>query len=202
MALIDKLTNIADKIRTIHGSSDGMSLTDMSNNLGEVANTCDVQYELIQQIKTALEGKSASGGGSDGGTSGIYMAKITPAEEVGNFIVTHNLGTTDILFAGLWAETMGDVVLTESRGIMKVWFKTDIRNARGGYGWTIMNNWDITNNRGGAPGQPNSSAYWCKAKDENNFEFERTSSANAKYAAGVTYTVIIIAASAFKETEG
>lgn len=78
MALIDKLTNIADKIRTIYGSSDGMSLTDMSDNLGEVANTCDAQYELIQQIKTALEGKSATGGGSSGAFE-VTEGTITPA---------------------------------------------------------------------------------------------------------------------------
>lgn len=199
MALIDKLTSIADKIRTIHGSSDGMSLTDMSDNLGEVANTCDAQYELIQQIKTALEGKSATGGGSSGGASGIYMAKVTPAEEVGSFTVTHNLGTTDILFAGLWAETMGDIVPTTSRAIMKVWFKTDIKNVRVGYGWDIQTTWDVTNNRSGNPGQPNSYAYWSEAKDENNFLFARPGSASAKYTAGVTYTVIIMAASAFTD---
>lgn len=180
MALIDKLTNIADAIREKTG--------------GTALLTLDAMAEAIAGIE--------AGGDSAGGASGIYMAKITPAEEVGEFIVTHNLGTTDILFAGLWAETMGDVVPTTAQGIMKVWFKTDIQNVRGGYGWAVMTTWDTSNNRGGNPGQPNSSAYWCEAEDENNFDFERAGSASAKYAAGVTYTVIIMAASAFKETEG
>ena len=102
MALIDKLTSIAGKIRTLLGLSDNMSLVAMSDNLGEAINECDTQAELIQQIKTALSGKAA-GGGSYGGTSGIYMAKITPAENVtGNFSITHNLGTTDILYVAVY----------------------------------------------------------------------------------------------------
>lgn len=179
MALTDKLTTIADAIREKTGSTEKLTLEGMA--------------QAIAGIET---------GGGGGGASGIYMAKITPAEEVGSFTVTHNLGTTDILFAGLWAETMGDVVPTASRGIMKAWIKTDIKNARSGYGWDIQTTWDVTNNRGGSPAQPNSSAYWSEAKDENNFFFARPGSASAKYTAGVTYTVIIMAASAFKETEG
>lgn len=178
----------------------------IETSIARVAGQIQSQTDLIAQIKAALAEKAAgggsSGGGESSGASGIYMAKITPAEEVGSFTVTHNLGTTDILFAGLWAETMGDIVPTTSRAIMKVWFKTDIKNARGRDGWDIQTAWDVNNNRGGNPGQPNSYAYWSEAKDENNFIFARPGSASAKYTAGVTYTVIIMAASAFKETEG
>lgn len=78
MALIDKLTNIAGKIRTLLGSSDGMSLVAMSDNLGEVVNECDTQAELIRQIKTELSSKAAGSGSSgDGGVTLLYRAEVT-----------------------------------------------------------------------------------------------------------------------------
>ena len=61
MALIDKLTFIADKIRNLMGLSEEMDLVAMSENLEEAVNECDAQAGLIEQIKTALEGKAAGG---------------------------------------------------------------------------------------------------------------------------------------------
>ena len=47
--------------------------------------------------------------------------------------------------------------------------------------------------------QPTSDAYFSKVVDENTFVFASAGAAAAKHFAGVTYTVIIIAASAFAE---
>lgn len=73
MALIDKLTSIADKIRNLMGLSEEMGLVAMSENLEEAVNECDAQAELIEQIKTALEGKAAGGGGA----TLLYTAEVT-----------------------------------------------------------------------------------------------------------------------------
>ena len=184
MALIDKLTNIADAIRGKTGGTDELTL--------------DAMAEAIAGIETG-------GGGSDGGASGIYMAKITPARDASELTVTHNLGTTDILLAVCFAETLGDVTPTFNGAVAKFWAKTDIprrvtssENAPGNYDTHFSYSTTAANVNGGLP---NSEVYFCTVKDENNFIFDSAGSSAAKYITGVTYTVIIMAASAFKETE-
>lgn len=56
-----KMTSIADKIRAILGVSGTMGLDAMATNLGTAENAVDTQNALIQQIKTALNGKAAGG---------------------------------------------------------------------------------------------------------------------------------------------
>lgn len=141
-----------------------------------------------------------------GGASGIYMAKVTPASDTDALTVTHNLGTTDILLAVCFAETLGDITPTFNGAMAKLWAKSDIprrvtssSNAPGNYDAHFSYSTTAAHVNGGIP---TSEAYFCTVKDENNFIFDSTGSAAAKYIAGVTYTVIIMAASAFKETEG
>lgn len=149
---------------------------------------------ILEQAQS-LPDKDTGGGG---GASGIYMAKVTPESETERIVITHNLGTTDILFALLWAETLGDVVPTFNGALGKFWAKTDIPNARNAVG----NNTHALYNTANAwvnLGTPTSATYWDVVVDENTFMFERAGSTAAKYIAGVTYTVVIMAASAFSE---
>lgn len=162
------------------------------------ATTGKTDTDLTAAVNALIAGFGQ--GGSSGGTSGIYMAKITPAEDVNDFTVTHNLGTTDILLAACFAESLGDIVPDNGRGLGAVWAKTEIPNNRGGVGYSFLASYYATNSAVTCSG-PNSASYWHKVVDSNNFIFSRPGSSSAKYEGGVTYTVVIMAASAFSVTE-
>jgi hypothetical protein len=146
---------------------------------------------------TALIAGFGQGGGSSGGTSGIYMAKITPETDLTvNFPITHNLGTTDILLVAVWAETLGDMVLDRMVNLHKVWNKTDIVTQRGGNGFASGYLWSTTNSYAAAQ-SPNAASYeTLTVVDENTIRLPRCSSGSNVYLAGLTYTVIVIAANA------
>ncbi len=150
---------------------------------------------LTAAVNTLIAG-FGSGGGS--GASGIYMAKVTPAESVGGLTVQHNLGTTDILLAAVWAETLGDIIPTASNVLAKFFAKTDITTQRGGDNFGTGYAWNTTNGYAAAQG-PNAAGYEnLKIEDENTVYIPRIQSGtNGYYLAGLTYTVIIMAASAF-----
>lgn len=139
-------------------------------------------------------GQGGSGGGS---ASGIYMAKVTPETDSNELTIQHNLGTTDILLAAAFAETLGEITPSFNGALAKFWAKTDIPVRE--TNTSSAQNYDahFSYNTGttlAAGGTPNSPVYRCRVVDENTFEFKRAGSAGAKYIAGVTYTVIVIAA--------
>lgn len=170
-ALDADLTAIADAIRGKTGGADTLAFPD--------------------GMISAIAGIS---GESGGGALNAYMTKVTPEEDVQSIVVTHNLGTTDILLAACWAETLGDVTPSVSNATLgKMWSNTDIVNNRGGFGFCAQYYWNLTNAYA-ATGSPNASGYWDKITDENTFEFVRGQSGTATFLAGVTYTVIIVAA--------
>ncbi len=177
MALTEKLTSIADAIRTKTGSADKLTLDGMA---------------------TAIAGIE-TGGGSGGGASGIYMAKITPAEDMDRLDVTHNLGTTDILLAVCFAETLGDITPTKNATMARFYAKTDVPfrfgSTSSGDNYQVYSNYLVASgwvNGGGAA----SETYCCCAIDENCFRFIMSAN-NIQYTTGVTYTVIIVSASGF-----
>ena len=141
-------------------------------------------------------GHGGSGGGS---ASGIYMAKVTPETISEVLTIQHNLGTTDILLAAAFAETLGEITPSFNGALAKFWAKTDIpvneTNTSRGQNYDAHFSYN-TNKTLAYGGTPNSPAYRCSVVDKNTFEFKRSGSALAKYIAGVTYTVIIIAANA------
>lgn len=153
------------------------------------------QNAALKALKDTLSQKAAGGSGS----TGIYMSKVTPENDLEFLEITHNLGTTDILFAACWAETLGDVVPTFNGALGKYWAKTDIPVRY--TGTNTIENFDNynsynTTNSYAFGGVPNSPTYWDYVLDENTFQFRRAGSAAARYITGVTYTVIIIAANA------
>ena len=170
-ALDADLTAIADAIRGKTGGADALAFPD--------------------GMISAIAGIS---GGSGGGALNVYMTKVTPEEDVQSIVVTHNLGTTDILLAACWAETLGGVTPSISNATLgKMWSNTDIVNNRGGFGFCAQYYWSLKNAYA-ASGSPNASSYWDKITDGNTFEFMRGQSGTATFLAGVTYTVIIVAA--------
>ena len=177
------------------------------NSLISAANatTGKADTDLTSAVGALIAGFGQGGGNPGGGASGIYMAKITPANDTQELNVTHNLGTTDILLAVCFAETLGDITPTFNGALAKFWAKSDIPRR-------VTSSWNepcydhhysyITSNGNMSGGMPASDAYFCRVKDENNFIFDSAGAAAAKYITGVTYTVIIMSASAFRETEG
>lgn len=59
MALIDKLTAIADEIRELSGTTNAMGLDAMAGNVSEANEEVSNQVDLIAQITSALEGKTS-----------------------------------------------------------------------------------------------------------------------------------------------
>lgn len=151
---------------------------------------------LTAAMNTLIAGYG-SGGGSSGGARGIYMAKITPETDLnGNFQITHNLGTTDILLVAVWAETLGGMVLDRAVNLHKVWNKTDIVTRRGGNGFSVGYKWNTTNSYA-ETSSPNMAHYeTLTVVDENTIILPRCSSGSNVYLAGLTYTVVVIAANA------
>lgn len=60
----ESLVAIADEVRTLAGSQEEMSVSDMVGNLGEANSEVSEQSDLIAEIASALEGKAAGGGGN------------------------------------------------------------------------------------------------------------------------------------------
>lgn len=143
---------------------------------------------------------AASGGG---GASGIYMAKVTPASDTGELKVTHNLGTTDILVAVCWAESLGDVTPAFDGAAANVYLKSSLpfrmSNSSNHENMIAYARWSVSSANVTTISQPTSGTYFSEVVDENTFAFASAGSAASKYFAGVTYTVIIMAASAFAE---
>ena len=150
---------------------------------------------LTAAVNTLIAG-FGSGGGGGGSSSGIYMAQVSPASDTQTIDVTHNLGTTDILCALFWAETMGDFVPTFNGTLCSFWFNNDIPNARVDSTLTMFAAYHTTNANITSAGIPTSDAYWNRVVDGNTFKFKGAN----KFMAGITYTVIIIPASAFTIT--
>lgn len=135
---------------------------------------------------------------SGGGVSGIYIAHVTPEVDSNKLTIKHNLGTTDILMAAAFAETIGEITPTANFVLGKYWAKTDVPVRYSSSGNT--SNYDLTStynvsNANATGSVPTSTTYWDYVIDNNTFEFNKSASAY-KFLAGVTYTVIIIASDA------
>lgn len=153
----------------------------------------------IEQMAAAIAGIQAGGGDAPGGgASGVYIARITPAENLtGMFPITHNLGTTDILYVAVWAESLGGITPTDANTLCKMWAKSDIPTRRNGNGFSVGYAWSSANSYADTI-SPNTGAYeTLRVKDANTIELPRAASGSSSYyLAGVTYTVIVIAANA------
>lgn len=61
MSVNQKMTAIADEVRTLAGVADKLSLDDMATHTHDANTEVGTQENLIEQIRTALQGKSAVG---------------------------------------------------------------------------------------------------------------------------------------------
>ena len=61
MSVNEKMTAIANEVRTLSGTFDKLNLDDMAFHTKDTNAEVETQEDLIQQITTALQGKSAVG---------------------------------------------------------------------------------------------------------------------------------------------
>lgn len=61
MSVNAKMTAIANEVRTLSGVADKLNLDDMASHTKDANTEVNTQEDLIEQIKTALQGKSAVG---------------------------------------------------------------------------------------------------------------------------------------------
>ena len=66
MSVQSKMTAIASGLRTLSGTENKMGLDAMNSHVATANNTVDTQTGLISQIRSALNGKAASGNGKPG----------------------------------------------------------------------------------------------------------------------------------------
>ena len=88
-----KMTSIADKIREIQGTSDGLTLDTMSSNLGNIITNVDNQHNQIEQIKTLLN------------------EKLPGKATVGTVNATPSFNARNITFTGVPAEPSKFIVI-------------------------------------------------------------------------------------------
>lgn len=67
----NKLTNLADEIRVLSGTTEPLGLDAMASNVADANTTIDAQATTIDEIAALLEGKSIPGGGASGGGTSI-----------------------------------------------------------------------------------------------------------------------------------
>lgn len=179
-ALDGALTDIADAIRGKTGSTERLTLESMA---------------------TAIAGISGGGGG-------IYMAQVTPAEDVLDLEIQHGLGTTDILLAACFVEKLDGEANSamQAMAICRLFATTEIpvrmtsTTQALNYEAFFPFNYNGGDYRSGSGGVPTAESLKSRAVDENTFLFARVGQFQ-KYHIGFTYTVVIIAASAFAPTE-
>lgn len=102
------LTNIADKIRVLSGTTEQMGLDDMATNVGEANSDVATEADLIAQISTALEGK-ASGNESD-----IPLITITTQEVYDNMHYLDMNMQHQTIGRYATAQTFGGIIWFES----------------------------------------------------------------------------------------
>ena len=165
------------------------------------ATTGKADTDLTSAVGALIAG-FGQGGSGGGGASGLYAAKITPAEDVSTITVEHNLGTTDLLLAAVWAETFGDFVPSSNQSVGNLWVKTDIptRVTSSENRENYEAYWSYSTSTGNinSAGMKNASGYIRNPTEKDTFNIKAGSSSSARFYGGVTYTVIVIAASVFK----
>lgn len=135
MSVNAKMTAVADKIRALLGISGTMGLDAMATNVGNAVDAVDAQSALIQQIKTALNGKTGGGASltvkSGTTTSGTIDTGLSDIEQffiykesqtaTGLIHLHYTKSATSRLYASAWStNTYGTKTITNGTGGVSV----------------------------------------------------------------------------------
>lgn len=135
MSVNSEMTALADKIRTLLGISGKLGMDAMSTNLGTAVSECDTQADLIEQIKTAIAGKAAGGGGS-GLTikSGTTTSRIidTGLSDIEQFFIYKESQTATGLIHLHYSKEGGTSRMYASAWSTNSWGSKTITNGTGG----------------------------------------------------------------------
>lgn len=116
MSVYEKMTAIANPIRTLSDKTVKLGLDDMASDLTAVVGAVDTQHDLIRQIKNSLEGKALPGGGlpalDNPGTADDLALGKQLIDADGN-VVDGNVAVRD---SGTWGWTDGTVFTTPAEG--------------------------------------------------------------------------------------
>ena len=125
MSVNDKMTAIADKIRTLVGATGTMGLDAMATNVG-TANTAVASAitALTDKGVTVPDGTNVTGLAelisaieAGGGSGSVASGSITPTEDNSNLNIEHNLGVAPKAFVIYSSATMG-IASTTTKELM------------------------------------------------------------------------------------
>ena len=164
------------------------------------ATTGKADTDLTSAVGALIAGFGQGGGG---GASGLYAAKITPANDTDTLEIEHNLND-DIALAAYWVEDFAvDVdAIAQNIPVMDLYVPTNLNvmvtssttvNAFKAAATYVYSSGSINRVAGAS-----TTAYWPNEKDRNTFRFKTANTAASRIKAGQTLNVIIVAASVFK----
>lgn len=168
----EKMTAIADEIRSLLGITGTLGLDSMATNLQTAVNTAGTQTNLIAQIEAALEGKT-------GGSAGITVRTATQKLSSNG---------TSISFTGLTAEPKmfaicptGNITLGSTRYVTGV--MCDGTTTHGTYGY-----------RSSSSGTSYySSSYFSRTYNNGTLTVKTTSSTNGgNFSSSATYLLVYV----------
>ena len=177
----------------------------VKNKIQGLINTANATTGKADTDLTSAVGALIAGFGQGGGdgASGLYAAKITPANDTDTLEIEHNLND-DIALAVFWADdfTIDPNVVANNIPVMCIFVQTKLDvlvtssstiNAFAAIA-TYTHSSGAVNRVGGY----SSTAYLPGVKDSNTFRFKTANTAASRIKAGQTLNVIIVAASVFK----
>lgn len=122
----ENLTAIADEVRELSGTTIGLGVNDMTNNLSDANTEVGSQADLIVQIQEALQGKAVGGGSVVDNVSKDIIARTivevndNEIDTIGHYAFYGCSSLTSVSFPA--ATTIGSYAFTNCTSLQSVSF--------------------------------------------------------------------------------